>query len=157
MKNIFNLTLFITFFVITSEVNLFALDKIKEENEDLIQSVIKLVQEEYIDETVEDEIVESAINGMLQSLDPHSVYLNQKNFKELTNDTKGEFGGLGIEVTMEKGLVKVISPIDGTPAEKAGIIEGDLITHINKDPILGKSLSDAVSLMRGKPLSLIHI
>ena len=81
MKNIFNLTLFITFFVITSEVNLFALDKIKEENEDLIQSVIKLVQEEYIDETVEDEIVESAINGMLQSLDPHSVYLNQKNFK----------------------------------------------------------------------------
>ena len=157
MKNIFNLTLFITFFVITSEVNLFALDKIKEENEDLIQSVIKLVQEEYIDETVEDEIVESAINGMLQSLDPHSVYLNQKNFKELTNDTKGEFGGLGIEVTMEKGLVKVISPIDGTPAEKAGIIEGDLITHINKDPILGKSLSDAVSLMRGKPNTEIQI
>ena len=131
MKNIFNLTLFIIFFVVTSEANLFALDKIKEENEDLLHSVIKLVQEEYIDETVEDEIVESAINGMLQSLDPHSVYLNQKNFKELTNDTKGEFGGLGIEVTMEKGLVKVISPIDGTPAEKAGIIEGDLITHIN--------------------------
>ena len=157
MKNIFNLTLFIIFFVVTSEVNLFALDKIKEENEDLIQSVIKLVQEEYIDETVEDEIVESAINGMLQSLDPHSVYLNQKNFKELTNDTKGEFGGLGIEVTMEKGLVKVISPIDGTPAEKAGIIEGDLITHINKDPILGKSLSDAVSLMRGKPNTEIQI
>ena len=157
MKNIFNLTLFITFFVITSEVNLFALDKIKEENEDLIQSVIKLVQEEYIDETVEDEIVESAINGMLQSLDPHSVYLNQKNFKELTNDTKGEFGGLGIEVTMEKGLVKVISQIDGTPAEKAGIIEGDFITHINKDPILGKSLSDAVSLMRGKPNTEIQI
>ena len=94
---------------------------------------------------------------MLQSLDPHSVYLNQKNFKELTNDTKGEFGGLGIEVTMEKGLVKVISPIDGTPAEKAGIIEGDLITHINKDPILGKSLSDAVSLMRGKPNTEIQI
>ena len=157
MKNIFNLTLFIIFFVVTSEANLFALDKIKEENEDLIQSVIKLVQEEYIDETVEDEIVESAINGMLQSLDPHSVYLNQKNFKELTNDTKGEFGGLGIEVTMEKGLVKVISPIDGTPAEKAGIIEGDLITHINKDPILGKSLSDAVSLMRGKPNTEIQI
>ena len=157
MKNIFNLTLFIIFFVVTSEVNLFALDKIKEENEDLLQSVIKLVQEEYIDETVEDEIVESAINGMLQSLDPHSVYLNQKNFKELTNDTKGEFGGLGIEVTMEKGLVKVISPIDGTPAEKAGIIEGDLITHVNKDPILGKSLSDAVSLMRGKPNTEIQI
>ena len=157
MKNIFNSTLFIIFLVITSEANLFASDKIKEENEELLQSIIKLVQEEYIDETVEDEIVESAINGMLQSLDPHSIYLNQKNFKELTSDTKGEFGGLGIEVTMEKGLVKVISPIDGTPAEKAGIIEGDLITHINKDPILGKSLSDAVSLMRGKPNTEIEI
>ena len=157
MKNIFNSTLFIIFLVVTSEANLFAADKIKEENEELLKSIIKLVQEEYIDETVEDEIVESAINGMLQSLDPHSIYLNQKNFKELTNDTKGEFGGLGIEVTMEKGLVKVISPIDGTPAEKAGIIEGDLITHINKDPILGKSLSDAVSLMRGKPNTEIQI
>lgn len=157
MKNIFNSTLFIIFLVVTSEANLFASDKIKEENEELLQSIIKLVQEEYIDETVEDEIVESAINGMLQSLDPHSIYLNQKNFKELTSDTKGEFGGLGIEVTMEKGLVKVISPIDGTPAEKAGIIEGDLITHINKDPILGKSLSDAVSLMRGKPNTEIEI
>lgn len=157
MKNIFNSTLFIIFLVITSEANLFASDKIKEENEELLQSIIKLVQEEYIDETVEDEIVESAINGMLQSLDPHSIYLNQKNFKELTSDTKGEFGGLGIEVTMEKGLVKVISPIDGTPAEKAGIIEGDFITHINKDPILGKSLSDAVSLMRGKPNTEIEI
>lgn len=157
MKNIFNSTLFIIFLVVTSEANLFASDKIKEENEELLQSIIKLVQEEYIDETVEDEIVESAINGMLQSLDPHSIYLNQKNFKELTSDTKGEFGGLGIEVTMEKGLVKVISPIDGTPAEKAGIIEGDFITHINKDPILGKSLSDAVSLMRGKPNTEIEI
>ena len=99
MKNIFNSTLFIIFIAVTSEANLFAADKIKEENEELLKSIIKLVQEEYIDETVEDEIIESAINGMLQSLDPHSIYLNQKNFKELTSDTKGEFGGLGIEVT----------------------------------------------------------
>lgn len=157
MKKILTPTLFLIFLLVFVSVNLFASDKIKKENEDLLQSVIKLVQEEYIDETVEDEIVESAINGMLQSLDPHSLYLNQKDFKELTSDTKGEFGGLGIEVTMEKGLVKVISPIDKTPAERAGIIEGDFITHINKDPILGKSLSEAVSLMRGKPNTEIEI
>jgi carboxyl-terminal processing protease len=157
MKKILTPTLFLIFLVVFVSVNVSASDKIKKENEDLLQSVIKLVQEEYIDETVEDEIVESAINGMLQSLDPHSLYLNQKDFKELTRDTKGEFGGLGIEVTMEKGLVKVISPIDKTPAERAGIIEGDFITHINKDPILGKSLSEAVSLMRGKPNTEIEI
>ena len=157
MKKILNPTLFLIFLIFFISVKVFASDKIKRENEDLLQSVIKLVQEEYIDETVEDEIVESAINGMLQSLDPHSIYLNQKDFKELTSDTKGEFGGLGIEVTMEKGLVKVISPIDKTPAERAGIIEGDFITHINKDPILGKTLSEAVSLMRGKPNTEIEI
>ena len=157
MKKILTPPLFFIFLMFFVSVNVFASDKIKKENEDLLQSVIKLVQEEYIDETVEDEIVESAINGMLQSLDPHSLYLNQKDFKELTSDTKGEFGGLGIEVTMEKGLVKVISPIDKTPAERAGIIEGDFITHINKDPILGKSLSEAVSLMRGKPNTEIEI
>ena len=157
MKKILTPTLFLIFLIVFVSVNVFASDNIKKENEDLLQSVIKLVQEEYIDETVEDEIVESAINGMLQSLDPHSLYLNQKDFKELTSDTKGEFGGLGIEVTMEKGLVKVISPIDKTPAERAGIIEGDFITHINKDPILGKSLSEAVSLMRGKPNTEIEI
>jgi carboxyl-terminal processing protease len=155
-KNLLS-TLFIFLIAFFASENIFASDKIKQENEDLLQSVIKLVQEEYIDETVEDEIVESAINGMLQSLDPHSLYFNQKDFKELTSDTKGEFGGLGIEVTMEKGLVKVISPIDKTPAERAGIIEGDFITHINKDPILGKSLSEAVSLMRGKPNTEIEI
>ena len=157
MKKILTPTLFSIFLIVFVSINVFASDKIKKENEDLLQSVIKLVQKEYIDETVEDEIVESAINGMLQSLDPHSLYLNQKDFKELTSDTKGEFGGLGIEVTMEKGLVKVISPIDKTPAERAGIIEGDFITHINKDPILGKSLSEAVSLMRGKPNTEIEI
>ncbi|MAU39051.1 MAG: peptidase S41 [Rhodobiaceae bacterium] len=157
MKKILTPPLFLIFLMFFVSVNVFASDKIKRENEDLLQSVIKLVQDEYIDETVEDEIVESAINGMLQSLDPHSLYLNQEDFKELTSDTKGEFGGLGIEVTMEKGLVKVISPIDKTPAERAGIVEGDFITHINKDPILGKSLSEAVSLMRGKPNTEIEI
>ena len=150
MKKILNPTLFLIFLKLTLWSDLFASEKIKVENDELLQSVIKLVQEEYIDETKEDEIVESAINGMLQSLDPHSVYLNQKDFKELTSDTKGEFGGLGIEVTMEKGLIKVISPIDKTPAERAGIIEGDLITHINKDPILGKKSIRSCFFNEGK-------
>ena len=135
------------FIINNSSFELFAGNDITQENKDLIESIIELVKEEYIDETDENEIVESAINGMLQSLDPHSIYLNPKNFEELKNDTKGEFAGLGIEVTMEKGLVKVISPIDGTPAYKAGISEGDYITHINKEAVLGKSLSEAVDLM----------
>ena len=108
--------LLVALMVVGFSLNLLASDELSQENKNLLQSVIELVKDEYIDETNEDEIVESAINGMLQSLDPHSIYLNPKNFSELKNDTRGEFGGLGIEVTMEKGLVKVISPIDGTPA-----------------------------------------
>ena len=145
------------FIINNSSFELFAGNDITQENKDLIESIIELVKEEYIDETDENEIVESAINGMLQSLDPHSIYLNPKNFEELKNDTKGEFAGLGIEVTMERGLVKVISPIDGTPAYKAGISEGDYITHINKEAVLGKSLSEAVDLMRGKENTSIEI
>ena len=88
---------------------------------------------------------------MLKSLDPHSSYLPPKDFANLQSDTSGEFGGIGIEVTMENELIQVISPIDETPAQKAGLLSGDYITHINKEPILGKSLSEAVDLMRGKP------
>lgn len=149
--------LLVALMVVGFSLNLLASDELSQENKNLLQSVIELVKDEYIDETNEDEIVESAINGMLQSLDPHSIYLNPKNFSELKNDTRGEFGGLGIEVTMEKGLVKVISPIDGTPAYRAGITEGDYITHINKEAIIGKNLSDAVELMRGKPNTAIEI
>ena len=103
-----------------------------------------------ISETEQSELVEAAINGMLKSLDPHSVYLTPKDFDNLQNDTSGEFGGIGIEVTMENGVIKVISPIDETPAQKAGMIAGDFITHINKEPILGKNLNDAVDLMQRK-------
>ena len=156
LKRFLLLTLSI-FIINNSSFELFAGNDITQENKDLIESIIELVKEEYIDETDENEIVESAINGMLQSLDPHSIYLNPKNFEELKNDTKGEFAGLGIEVTMERGLVKVISPIDGTPAYKAGISEGDYITHINKEAVLGKSLSEAVDLMRGKENTSIEI
>ena len=93
--------------------------------------------------------MEAAINGMLQSLDPHSAYLNAKNFKEMQVQTRGEFGGLGIEVTMENGYVKVIAPIADTPAFRAGLMTNDLITHIDEELVQGLSLSQAVERMRG--------
>jgi len=94
-------------------------------------------------------LIETAINGMLNGLDPHSAYLNSKHFQDMQVQTRGEFGGLGIEVTMEKGVVKVVSPIDETPAEKAGILAGDLITHLDGKSIVGESLEQAVEKMRG--------
>ena len=130
---------------------------LERENVDLLNKVIDLVDKEYIESTEQSELVEAAINGMLQSLDPHSVYLTPKDFANLQNDTSGEFGGIGIEVTMENGVIKVISPIDETPAQKAGMIAGDYITHINKEPIFGKNLNDAVDLMRGKPNTEVAI
>ncbi len=131
---------------ITSEAKTLDREKI-----DLLNKVINIVDREYIEETEQDDLIEAAINGMLKSLDPHSSYLPPRDFENLQNDTSGEFGGIGIEVTMENGLIQVISPIDETPAQKAGLLSGDYITHINKEPILGKSLNEAVGLMRGKP------
>ena len=94
-------------------------------------------------------LIETAINGMLTALDPHSGYLDAKKYRDMQVQTKGEFGGLGIEVTMEDGLVKVVSPIDDTPAHRAGIQAGDVITHIDSEPVLGMSLAEAVERMRG--------
>ena len=115
----------------------------------LFGEVYERVRSEYVEKIKDKELIEAAINGMLQSLDPHSSYLDADNFDEMKVQTKGEFGGLGIEVTMENGLVKVVSPIDETPAQKAGIISGDYITHINNEPVMGLSLSEAVDKMRG--------
>ena len=143
--------------IVLASENLLAKESISEENKILIEKVFDLVDEEYIDSTDENDLVESAINGMLQSLDPHSIYLSPRDFNDLQNDTKGEFGGLGIEVTMENGVIKVIAPIDDTPAQIAGVLEGDYITHIDNEPILGKSLNESVKLMRGKPNSEIRI
>ena len=95
-------------------------------------------------------LIESAINGMLNSLDPHSNYLDKETFKKMQIQTRGKFGGLGIEVTMENGFVKVVSPIDETPEFKSGVQAGDLITHLDGKPVQGLSLSEAVKLMRGK-------
>ena len=123
----------------------------------LFGEAFEKIKNNYVEEVDVKELIEAAIEGMLSSLDPHSTYLNSDELNELKIQTKGEFGGLGIEVTIEEGFVKVIAPIDDTPASKAGIVSGDLITHIDGDSILGMSLSDAVSLMRGKVGSKIKL
>ena len=118
----------------------------------LFGEVFERVRAEYVDDVSDDSLVESAINGMLTSLDPHSNYLNTKNFNDMKVQTRGEFGGLGIEVSMENGMVKVVSPIDDTPAAHAGLKPGDLITHLDGDPVQGMTLPEAVEKMRG-PIS----
>lgn len=116
---------------------------------DLFGDVFERVRADYVEPVTDEQIVEYAINGMLTSLDPHSSYLNPKNYSEMKVQTKGEFGGLGIEVTMEQGLVKVVTPIDDTPAFRAGIKPGDLISQINGEPVSGLSLGEAVDKMKG--------
>lgn len=123
----------------------------------LFGDVFERVRSDYVEEVKDSDLIESALNGMLTSLDPHSSYMNEKQFKEMQVQTKGEFGGLGIEVTMENGLVKVVSPIDDTPAFKAGIQAGDYISHIDDEPVLGMTLSEAVEKMRGKVSSNVKI
>jgi carboxyl-terminal processing protease len=116
---------------------------------DLFSEVLEKVQEEYVDEIDQSKVMDSAINGVLQSLDPYSSYMNPEIFQEMQTETSGEFGGLGIEVSMEAGVVKVITPIDDTPASKAGIKSGDYIVRINGEQVQGKTLMEAVNLMRG--------
>ena len=116
---------------------------------DLFGEVLDKINKEYVDEINQSESMDSAINGLLQSLDPYSAYMSPEIFNEMRTETSGEFGGLGIEVSMESGVVKVISPIDDTPASKAGIKAGDYIVKINNTQVQGKSLSEAVDLMRG--------
>ena len=126
------------------------------ENDDVYQQlnmfgeVYERVRREYVEEVTNKELIEAAIEGMLQSLDPHSSFMNADSFKDMQVQTKGEFGGLGIEVSMEEGLVKVVSPIDDTPAFHAGIQAGDFIIEIDGESVLGMSLGDAVDKMRGK-------
>ena len=116
---------------------------------DLFGEVLENIQKDYVDDVNQSEIMDSAINGVLQSLDPYSAYMSPELFKEMQTDTRGEFGGLGIEIGMEAGVVKVISPIDDTPAERAGIKAGDYIVRIGQEQVQGKSLMEAVKLMRG--------
>ena len=116
---------------------------------DLFGEVLENINKDYVDEVDQTKIMDSAINGVLQSLDPYSSYMSPELFKEMQTDTRGEFGGLGIEIGMEAGVVKVISPIDDTPAARAGIKAGDYIVKIGKEQVQGKSLMEAVKLMRG--------
>lgn len=116
----------------------------------LFGDVFERVREQYVDEVSDQQLIKYAINGMLSNLDPHSAYLDEQDFKNMRVNTQGEFGGLGIEVTMENGFVKVVSPIDDTPASEAGITAGDLITHLDGKPVIGLSLREAVKKMRGK-------
>ena len=116
---------------------------------DLFGEVLERVRADYVEKPEDAKLIESAINGMLMALDPHSAYLNPKHFRDMQVQTRGEFGGLGIEVTMENGVVKVVAPIEDTPASKAGIQSGDLITHLDKEQILGLTLQEAVEKMRG--------
>ena len=141
---------FLTFILI---LFLFSQKVISSENEiyekiDVFGEVLEKINKEYVDEINQSDSMDSAINGLLQSLDPYSGYMSPEIFNEMQTETSGEFGGLGIEVTMESGVVKVISPIDDTPASKAGIKAGDYIVKINDTQVQGKSLSEAVELMR---------
>src|SRR4051794_3147226 len=119
--------------------------------------VFERVRAEYVDPVSDKQVLENAINGMLTGLDPHSSYMNAKAFKDMQVQTKGEFGGLGLEVTEDKGLIKVVSPIDDTPAFRAGIKAGDIITALDGKTVLGLSLNDAVDRMRGAPNSRIML
>ena len=116
---------------------------------DLFGDIFERIRAQYVEEVPTEDLVTAAIDGMLTSLDPHSSYLSAKDFDDMQVQTRGEFGGLGIEVTQEEGFIKVISPMDGTPAAKAGILAGDFITHVNGESLQGMMLDDAVEKMRG--------
>jgi len=141
------LIVFFTQFLFLKQINSAEIDIYKKI--DLFGEVLEKINKEYVDEINQSESMDSAINGLLQSLDPYSSYMSPEIFEEMQTETSGEFGGIGIEVSMEAGVVKVITPIDDTPASKAGLKAGDYIVKINDIQVQGKSLSEAVDLMRG--------
>ena len=149
MKKIYFLLTFL--FLNLFSQNVFSQKKdVLYEKLDLFGDILETINKEYFKQINESEVIDGAINGMLQSLDPYSSYMSPKTFKAMNTETKGEFGGLGIEVTMEAGLVKVISPIDDTPADKAGIKSGDYIIKLDNKQVKGLTLDEAVNTMRGK-------
>ena len=155
--NKFNLRILIIFFVAITILFSFSWKASSEEENinvyqqlNMFGEVYERVRREYVDEVSDKELIEAAIEGMLQSLDPHSSFMNEDTFKDMQVQTKGEFGGLGIEVSMEDGFVKVVSPIDDTPAFEAGVQAGDFIIEIDGESVYGMTLGDAVDKMRGK-------
>ena len=158
MKKLNLFILFLFFGILFNTNNLLS----KNSNElyekiDLFGEVLETIKQEYVDEVNQAEIMDSAINGLLQSLDPYSAYMSPKSYEGMRTDTKGEFGGLGIEIGMESGVIRIISPIDDTPAANAGIKAGDYIVRINGEQVQGKSLTEAVELMRGPVGSSIKL
>ena len=150
---------FLFFVILGSSAQTHATSKNKEAYEylDLFGKIFDRVRSKYVDEVTDKELIEKAIDGMLTGLDPHSGYMDEEVWKEMQMDTQGKFGGLGIEITMEEGFVKIISPIEDTPAYKAGVLAGDLIIQIDDTPVFGLTLSEAVDLMRGNkgdPISI---
>lgn len=157
MKNNFNLFFIIFLSLFFSNLSFSASEESIYDKIDLFSEVLDKVNNEYVEEIDHSEAMDAAINGVLQSLDPYSAYMSPEIFKEMLTETSGEFGGLGIEVGMEFGVVKVISPIDNTPAEEAGVKAGDYIVKINDIQVQGKTLTEAVELMRGPVGSTIKI
>jgi carboxyl-terminal processing protease len=157
MKNNFNLFFIIFLSLFFSNLSFSANKESIYDKIDLFSEVLDKVNNEYVEEIDHSEAMDAAINGVLQSLDPYSAYMSPEIFKEMLTETSGEFGGLGIEVGMEFGVVKVISPIDNTPAEEAGVKAGDYIVKINDIQVQGKTLTEAVELMRGPVGSTIKI
>ena len=152
-KRIFNIIIFlILYFGKVSAQEETVYDKI-----DLFGEVLDKINKEYVEEVDQSDTMDAAINGVLQSLDPYSSYMSPKNLEEMQTETKGEFGGLGIEVGMEAGVVKVISPLDNSPAEREGVKAGDYIVKINDTQVQGKTLNEAVELMRGPVGSTLEI
>ncbi len=143
---------FIVLLILLSSFSSFGASKNKETYEylDLFGQIFDRVRSEYVEKVTDQELIEKAIDGMLTGLDPHSGYMNEEVWQEMQMDTQGKFGGLGIEITMEEGFVKVISPIEDSPAFEAGIMAGDFIIQIDDTPVFGLTLSEAVDLMRGK-------
>ena len=157
MKNNFNLFFIIFLSLFFSNLSFSANEESIYDKIDLFSEVLDKVNNEYVEEIDHSEAMDAAINGVLQSLDPYSSYMSPEAYKEMLTETSGEFGGLGIEVGMEFGVVKVISPIDNTPAEEAGVKAGDYIVKINDIQVQGKTLTEAVELMRGPVGSTIKI
>lgn len=155
MKFFFKFTLLL--FILISQSSSAKNNNTLYEKLDLFSDVLEKINKEYVNDVDQSEVIDAAINGMLQSLDPFSSYMSPESFKNMNVDTKGEFGGLGIEITMEKGFVKVISPMEDSPADRVGIKPGDYIIKINDKQVKGLNIMEAVNLMRGKVGTSIKI
>ena len=157
MKNIYSIFLIILLSLSISKYAYSANDDDIYKKIDLFSEVLDKINKEYVEDVNQSEVMDAAINGLLQSLDPYSAYMSPESFENMQTETSGEFGGLGIEVSMEAGVVKVISPIDGSPADEVGVKAGDYIVKINEHQVQGKTLTEAVDLMRGPVGSDIEI